>query len=123
MGFVGLINTAIRDACGTRSLSSWSCFPTKPSGTVPANPVYIATRMRQALDQTDCDRIGHTDEDERNRRRIGVDRDRVWRIHGDDDRWTKRHQLSHERGDPLGPSLRITILDLEVPAHDIPALA
>jgi hypothetical protein len=42
---------------------------------------------------------------------------------GDDDLWTKRDELCHERGDPLGLALRVTILDLEVPAHDIAALA
>jgi len=79
--------------------------------------------MRQVLDETDSDRVGHTDENERNCRSSGVDRDRGWRRRGDDDLWTKRDELSHERGKPLVPGLRVTILDLEIPAHDIAALA
>jgi hypothetical protein len=35
----------------------------------------------------------------------------------------KQHELSHERGDQLGPDPRVTILDLKIPAHDIAALA
>ena len=79
--------------------------------------------MRQALDEADRDRVAHSDENERNCRSTGVDRDRVLRPVGDDDLWAKRDELSHERGDLLGPALRVTILDLEIPAHDIAALA
>ena len=79
--------------------------------------------MRQALDETNCDRVGHPEEDQRNRRSSGVDLDRVLRPGGDDDLWAKRDELSHERGDLLGPGLRVTILDLKIPAHDIGALA
>jgi hypothetical protein len=44
-------------------------------------------------------------------------------VRGDDDFRTKRDELSHERGDLLGPALRVTILDLKVPARNIAALA
>ena len=83
------------------ALSSWSDFPTKPSGTSCREPGHIATRMRQALDETEPDRVGHSDENERNGRSSGVDRDRVLRRAGDDDLWAKRDELSHERGDLL----------------------
>jgi hypothetical protein len=79
--------------------------------------------MRQALDQTDCHRVAHTDEDERNLWRISVYRDSVWRRGGDDDLWAKRNELGCELGDPLGLGLRVTILDLTILAYDIAALA
>jgi len=79
--------------------------------------------MRQALDEPECNRVGHRDEDERNRRSGGVDRERVLRRLGDDDLWAKRDELSHERGDPFRSTLRVTILDLEILAHDMAALA
>jgi len=78
--------------------------------------------MRQALEETDRDRVPHVDKNERNRRSSGADRDRIWRRLGDDDLWTKRDELSRECGDLLGPGLRITILDLKIPAQDIAAL-
>ena len=79
--------------------------------------------MCQALDETEPDRVAHRDEDERNRRSSGVDRERVrWRVR-DDDLWAECEDLSHERGDFLGPALRVTILDLEILTHDIAALA
>ena len=87
-----------------------------------SEPGHIAARMRQALDETKRDRVGHTEEDERNRRGSGVGRDHVLRRLGDDNLWTKRDELSHERGDPLGLGLRVPILDLEIPAYDIAAL-
>src|SRR5262245_1466921 len=60
-------------------------------------PGHTATRMRQALDESECNRVGYRDEDERNRRSSGVDRERVWRRLGDDDLWAKRDELSHAR--------------------------
>src|SRR5712671_499630 len=78
--------------------------------------------MRQALDETERNQIPHVDKNEWNRRSSSVDRDRIWGRLGDDDLWTKRDELSHERGDLLGPDLRVTILDLKIPAHDITAL-
>jgi hypothetical protein len=47
-------------------------------------PGHITTRMRQALDETECDRVAYTEENERNRPSTGVDRDRGWRCAGDD---------------------------------------
>jgi len=46
----------------------------------------------------------------------------VW-PRGDDDLWTKRDELSHERGDLLRLGPRVAILDLEIPAHYITTLA
>ena len=52
-----------------------------------------------------------------------MDRDRLLRAHGNDNLWSKRDKLSHERGDPLSLSLRVTLLDLKIPANDMTALA
>ena len=79
--------------------------------------------MGQALGKTECHRVGHKEEDQRNRRSSGVDRNRVLRPSGNDDLRAKRDELSHERGDLLGPALRVTIFDLEISAHDIASLA
>jgi len=98
-------------------------LPTKPSGTTVENPGNIATRTRKALHETDRDRVARGDENERNSRSTGVDRDRVWRSVSDNDPWAKRCELNHERGDLLVPALRVTILDLEISTHDIAALA
>ena len=79
--------------------------------------------MRQVRDETDPDRVAHGDEHEWNCRSSGVDRDRGGRRGGDDDLWAKRDELSHERWDLLGPAFRVTILDPEILAHDMAALA
>jgi len=52
-----------------------------------------------------------------------VDRDHVLRRLGDDDLWAKRDELAHERRDPFRSTLRVTILDLKILAHDIAAIA
>jgi hypothetical protein len=52
-----------------------------------------------------------------------VNPERIIRPAADDDLWAERDELSHERGDPLGLGVRVTILDLKIPAHDIAALA
>jgi hypothetical protein len=119
---VGLINTAIRDAWGDEGLQKLELLPDETFGHQCREPGHIAARMRQALHQTERDRVGHVYKNERNRRSSGVDRDNVLRVEGDDNLWTKRDELSRECGDLLGPGLRITILDLKIPAQDIAAL-
>jgi hypothetical protein len=79
--------------------------------------------MRQTLHEADRDRVAHSYENERDCRSTGVDSDRILRSVTDDDLWAKRDELSHERWDLLVPALRVTILDLEISAHDIAALA
>jgi hypothetical protein len=77
----------------------------------------VDRRAGRGADIRACDRVAHADENERNCRSSGADRDRVWRRRGGDDLWTKRDELSHERWDPLSPGLRVTILDLELLAR------
>ena len=59
-------------------------LPDKTSGHQCREPGHIPTRMRQTLNETKCDRVGHTDEDQRNRRSSSVDRHGVLRVEGDD---------------------------------------
>jgi hypothetical protein len=78
--------------------------------------------MRHAVDETECDWIGHIDEHQRDRRSKGVDRDRGLRCRGDDNLWTKRNELSQEGRDLLRPGLPETILDLKILPLDVAAL-
>jgi hypothetical protein len=123
IGFVGLINTAIRDACGTRSFSHWSCFPTKPSGTSVANPVTLPPGRARL--STSPSAIGSATA----MKTSGTDGAAAWTASafcGASATMTsgpKPDELGHERGDLLVPALRITMLDLEVTADDIAAFA
>jgi hypothetical protein len=56
-------------------------------------PGHIATRMRQALDQTKCDRVGYIEKNHRDRRSGGVDCDRGVARRGDKDLWIRCNQL------------------------------
>ena len=57
-------------------------------------PGHIAARMRQALDKTETDRVGHIEEDHWDCRSSGMNRERRIAGRGDDNLWTKRDQLS-----------------------------
>jgi len=79
--------------------------------------------MRQALDETKANRVGHAEENQWNRRSGGVDRDRGIARRGDQNLWTKRDQLSQERRYLLITALIPTILDLNVLPLDIAVCA
>src|SRR5947209_6604368 len=91
-------------------------------GHESGEPGHIAPRMRQALDQPECDRVGHIQENHRNRRSGGMDGDRGVARRGDDNFWAKREQLSQQRGDLLITAAKVAILDLKVLPYDIAAL-
>src|SRR6516162_7147931 len=79
--------------------------------------------MRQALREAQSDRIAQTHENQRNRRSSLADRESGNACPSDDNLWTKRDQLSKERGDAVGPTLKVTILDLQILPIDIAVFA
>ena len=68
--------------------------PPQTSEVQRREPGDIAARMRQARDETKSDRVGHTEENHRDRWSSGVDRGRGIARRGDDNLWTKSDQLS-----------------------------
>src|SRR5438270_11122403 len=66
------------------------------SGIQRREPGDIAARMRQARDETKSDRVGHTEENHRDRGRSGVDRGRVMYSLGDDELMLTSALLSYE---------------------------
>jgi hypothetical protein len=79
--------------------------------------------MRQALDETKANRVGHAEENQWNRRSGGVDRDRGIARRLDENLWGKRDQLSQERRYLIITALIPTILDLDILPLDIAACA
>ena len=61
--------------------------------------------MRKVLYKAKGDRVGYTEEHERNCRRGGANREGGLRRSGDNDVGVKRHKLGHERGDAIGLAL------------------
>src|SRR5205814_8415163 len=91
------------------------------SGVQSREPGHIAARMRQALDETKSDRVGHTEENHRDRWSSSMDRGRGIASRGDDNLWTKSDQLSKQRGNLFSPTLKVTVLNLKIPSYDIAA--
>ena len=80
-------------------------LPGKMLGSQCREPGHIAAGMRQALDETECDGVGHIDENQWNCRGNGVDRCRVLGRRGEDNLWTKRDQLADKLRNPLSLSV------------------
>ena len=92
-------------------------FGNEALGDRRRNPGYVTTGTRQARYKAKCDRVGYSEEHERNCRRGGVNRNGGLRRGGDDDVGVKRHKLGDERGDAVGLALDVANIDLKVASH------
>src|SRR6516162_8404911 len=83
----------------------------------------MTARMGQSLDQSQGNGVADIDKDQWNGGSSGVHRSRGRAPQGDDDLWTRRHQLSGQRRNLLVPALVVTIIDLQIGAVDPAMLA